>query len=87
METPEYSTLCRYQTDGTMWALTTYGPQRYVGTDEGLAGREPNWLKTVLDIATVGGHLEAYGVPPTIKLVWFSVDKDKSLISFTRVHK
>lgn len=42
----------------------------------------PQWLKSILDIAKVGGHLKRVNQPPPDAIVWFTTDLDNNLKSF-----
>lgn len=46
-----------------------------------ITGR-PEWLKQVIDTATVGGHLKRVNQPPPDAIVWFTTDLDNNLLTF-----
>lgn len=55
------------------------------GTETTLRGElysRPQWLKSILDIAKVGGHLKRVNQPPPDAIVWFTTDLDNNLKSF-----
>jgi hypothetical protein len=80
--------LCRYQVqlDGR-WHLSVYhDPKGCVDKQTpkrtGVAGTEPNWLKTVTDAAAIGGVFIEPKDPPPYRIVWFSVDEGLNLREF-----
>jgi hypothetical protein len=81
MQTETPTTLCRYQSNHIKWYLNTYGPATYVHTADGKLGTEPDWLKTVMNVARAGGNLVCMPDGNTM-LMWFYVDKDKQLVRF-----
>lgn len=55
------------------------------GVETTLRGKlysRPQWLKSILDIAKVGGHLKRVNQPPPDAIVWFTTDLDNNLKSF-----
>lgn len=48
----------------------------------GDSGEEPQWLKDILNVALVGGHLKRVSQPPPDAIVWFTTDLNNNLISF-----
>ena len=42
----------------------------------------PEWLKQIIDTATVGGHLKRVNQPPPNAIVWFTTDLDNNLLTF-----
>ena len=48
----------------------------------GFVDSRPEWLKRIVDTATVGGHLKRVSQPPPDSIVWFTTDLDNNLQSF-----
>jgi hypothetical protein len=48
----------------------------------GSVNGRPEWLKSVIDTATVGGHLKRVPHPPPDAIVWFTTDLDNNLLTF-----
>lgn len=75
----------RYSETETYWAIQKY----YVGSlspteaAEGKLGKYPAWLKRILDVARVGGHLTRLEQGPPHAILWFTVDKDLNLLEIT----
>jgi len=46
------------------------------------AGTEPDWLKTILDVATVADAFITPVHPPPYRILWFRVDQSYNLIRF-----
>ena len=81
-------TTCRYHADDSAWRLDRMdggaaAPLR------GAPGEEPEWLKTILDVARVGGHIDVWpgsdGEPT--RTVWFRVNHDNHLTEFIELPK
>lgn len=70
----------RYSQGGTDYTIDTY--KSAVSTrGSGVAGEEPEWLRTVLDIAALGGHgmtMPQNGPPDYV--LWFETDPDLRLL-------
>ena len=73
---------CRYQEDGGMWSVLTYTANGNSRND-GVLGRQPEWLKKILDVAKVGGHLTPMRDGPPDRLLWFTMDHNYNLLEFT----
>lgn len=54
-----------------------------LGVLEGELGSQPPWLKRILDVAKVGGHLRKLKRNPPSTIFWFRVDKDLNLTEIT----
>ena len=50
---------------------------------EGKLGKYPAWLKRILDVARVGGHLTRLEQGPPYAILWFKVDKHLNLLEIT----
>lgn len=48
----------------------------------GQLGAEPEWLKSILATAVVGGHLKRVYAPPPDAIVWFTTDLNNNLNTF-----
>jgi hypothetical protein len=77
----------RYQERDGYWSLSTYeidsdgrayATTKTLDTTSGKVGKYPAWLKKIVDVARVGGHL----TPPEA-ILWFTVDKDLNLLEIT----
>lgn len=42
----------------------------------------PDWLKVIVDVARVGGHIIDVKQPPPNSTFWFEIDKDMQLVRF-----
>ena len=78
----------RYQEAGAEWVAQIYG----LGTDasatikerqRGRLGTQSDWLKKILDVARVGGHLNTLRNGPPEVLIWFRMDHNYDLLEFT----
>ena len=83
----------RYQEAGPEWLAQLYG----LDTDTSASGRstsirdrqrgplgsQPDWLRLILDVARVGGHLGTLPSGPPEVLIWFTVDHNYNLLEFT----
>jgi len=83
----------RYTENAGYWAISKYGvntpaklqvPVQIIGSADGKIGKYPPWLKKIVDVARVGGHLKplAREGPPDA-ILWFQVDKDLNLLEIT----
>lgn len=48
----------------------------------GYLGAEPNWLRSILAMAVVGGHLKRMRSPPPDAILWFTTDLNNNLNTF-----
>jgi hypothetical protein len=79
MTTDEYE--FRYERRGYEFALRRW----YSGTersDRGIVEMTPEWLKPILDVARVSGHLKRTTEPPPDEILWFRTDRKHNLTSF-----
>ena len=82
--------LCRYQVSANYWHLNMYNmqvgkpPRDFVSQarTQGQPGDEPDWLKTILAVATVGDHFILPADPPPYKVLWFHIDEHNNLLRF-----
>jgi len=73
----------RYSQDSdTRYSLRVFhnGRDEFVMTD---MDDMPEWLRSILSVAEVGGHLKHPPAPPPKSLLWFTTTEDNALISFT----
>jgi len=68
----------RISTSGTMYATT-----KTLDATHGKVGKYPAWLKKIVDVARVGGHLKQMDQGPPDAILWFKVDKDLNLLEIT----
>ena len=82
----------RYTENDGDWTLTDYQIDKngevYATTDTldatgGKVGEYPAWLKRIVDVARVGGHLKRMDQGPPDAILWFKVDKDLNLLEIT----
>lgn len=69
------------ETDGR-YSLQTWGAPLPTDFSEGKLSDRPEWLTTIIDAATIGGHISNIQQPPPDRLLWFSHTKDNQLIKF-----
>ena len=72
---------CRYEERGHDYTLKNWR-DGHEEASRGLVTDLPEWLSTIRDIATVGGHLKRVMTPPPDNIVWFTTDDDNNLINF-----
>ena len=80
----------RYTERDDYWTIQKYhiasdGPMSVDPKDctDGRLGKYPAWLKRILDVARVGGHLKRSDQGPPHAILWFKVDKDLNLLEIT----
>lgn len=80
----------RYTEREDYWTIQKYwitkdGPMAvdHTGITDGTLGKYPTWLKRILDVARVGGHLTRLEQGPPHAILWFKVDKDLNLLEIT----
>jgi len=78
-----YEREIRYQEDGDMWSAITYTTDNSNSRNEGRLGDQPAWLRLILDVAKVGGHLTRMRDGPPDRLLWFTIDSDNNLLEIT----
>jgi len=76
--------LLRYTEDGHGWGLTVMegpipGPAL---PSRGQHDTQPQWLRLILDVARVGGHIAPVPHPPPIMILWFVIDAACNLKRF-----
>lgn len=76
-------TTCRYYTDGLSWRVDFMDGGR-TPTLRDTCGAEPEWLRRILDVARVGGHIGAWRDPAgrTTQSAWFRIDANNQLTEF-----
>ena len=72
---------CRYEERGLDYTLKRWR-DGHEEASRGLVTDLPDWLASIRDVATVGGHLKRVMVPPPDNIVWFTTDDDNNLINF-----
>ena len=72
----------RYEERDDMYHLKCWLDGGAETTWRGELYSRPQWLKSILDIAKVGGHLKRVNQPPPDAIVWFTTDLDNNLKSF-----
>lgn len=72
----------RYQEDGDKWSAITY-TARGNSRNDGEMGEQPAWLRLILDVAKMGGHMTRLRDGPPDHLLWFKIDKDNNLLEIT----
>ena len=74
----------RYQEHGGMWSTITYTTDANGSSrNDGHLGYQPAWLRLILDVAKVGGHLKPLRDGPPDTLLWFKMDSDNNLLEIT----
>jgi len=82
----------RYQEHGGDWSIKTYkidddgairSTTKTLDSSVGKLGKYPPWLKRIVDVARVGGHLKRMDQGPPDAILWFKVDKDLNLLEIT----
>lgn len=78
----------RYQEVGPEWLAQLYGVDvSHAATikerQRGPLGSQPDWLRLILDVAKVGGHLGTLPNGPPEVLIWFTMDHNYNLLEFT----
>jgi hypothetical protein len=58
-------------------------PYPELGVLAGELGSQPPWLRRILDVAEVGGHIKKLKRNPPSAIFWFRVDKDLNLTEIT----
>lgn len=74
------SILCRYQVgDNGTWHLSLFNNENPQPKQE---GTEPDWLKTILAVASAADAFITPKHPPPYRILWFRMDQSHNLISF-----
>ena len=78
----------RYQEAGAEWLAQIYGIDvNHAATikerQRGPLGTQSDWLKKIIDVAKVGGHLDTLPNGPPDVLIWFKMDHNYNLLEFT----
>lgn len=71
----------RYEAHGGEFKLKCW----YNGKEEAIHGSvfsQPDWLTGIVDVAKVAGHLKTPISPPPEAILWFTTDKNHTLINF-----
>ena len=74
----------RYEQNGEEFLLTTWNGKEKTHINRPVA-HMAQWLKDVLAVATVGGHIAVTQHPPPDKLLYFATDDQYNLIDFTNL--
>jgi hypothetical protein len=72
----------RAQLAGGMISLTRWDSDMTIQTSSYLEAAAPKWLRTILDIARVGGHMTRPLSKPPDEIVWFATDTKHNLKEF-----
>jgi hypothetical protein len=72
----------RYEEVGNTYTLRSWAEGQAEKTRRGRKGHRPAWLREIIDVAMLGGHLYAINTPPPDVLVWFHTDERNLLLSF-----
>ena len=65
-----------------MWSTITYA-NGDTSRNDGELGKQPAWLRPILDVAKVGGHMKPMRDGPPDHILWFTIDKDFNLLEIT----
>lgn len=71
----------RYEAHGDMYKLKCW----HDGREDSMQGplhTQPHWLTGIVDVAKVAGHLKTPISPPPEAILWFTTDKNRTLIEF-----
>mgnify|MGYP006279665953 CR=1 FL=1 len=71
----------RYEVYGNGFKLKCW----HDGREESINGpvsQQPDWLTGIVDVAKVAGHLKTPISPPPEAILWFTTDKNHTLIDF-----
>lgn len=74
----------RYEENGEEFLLTTWNGNKKSHISRPVA-HMAQWLKDVLAVATVGGHMSTLDRPPPDKLLYFGTDDKYNLLYFTNL--
>lgn len=77
----------RYEERGGSYTLRTWSDAGKEKNSEGELQNRPDWLKTIINVATIGGQLQRPPVAPPTCIVWFRTDANHTLIEFTNFTK
>ena len=78
-----YEREIRYQETGNRWQMAIYSYDNSNSRNEGRLGDQPAWLRLILDVAKVGGHLTRMRDGPPDRLLWFTIDSNNNLMEIT----
>jgi hypothetical protein len=75
----------RYQEAGDEWQMSIYSYSYGNPTEqtEGRLGQQPAWLRLILDVAKVGGHMPPMRDGPPDVILWAKIDSDNNLLEIT----
>ena len=73
----------RYQESGDEWMMSIYSYGKPTEQTEGRLGQQPAWLRLILDVARVGGHMPRMRDGPPDYLLWAKIDDDNKLLEIT----
>lgn len=48
----------------------------------GMVSHMPDWLRTIIEVGRVGGHMGEVTHPPPDEIMWFVIDTDNQLVGF-----
>ena len=73
----------RYQERGSEWMLSIYSYGNPTRQTEGRLGQQPAWLRLILDVAKIGGHMKPLSEGPPDLLLWAKIDSNNKLLEIT----
>lgn len=83
--TPEagpHLTSNRYEERGGLYTLRSWVDAGKEKNSEGELQNRPDWLKAIINVATIGGQLQRPPVAPPTCIVWFRTGANYTLIDF-----
>lgn len=72
----------RYEQTGMACRLQSWGPSGAHTHDVTRANQLPEWARTIIDVARVGGNMPPCGHPPPDYILWFETDTDNHFIRY-----
>ena len=72
----------RYEERGPVYSLRSWSESTKEKTIEGDLQERPDWLKAIINVATIGGQLQRPPRYPPTCIVWFRTDDANTLVDF-----
>lgn len=72
----------RYEENGPDYILRSWAPDKAEVTSRGLKAHRPDWLREIIEVAAIGGHVYRIATPPPDMIVWFVTDDRYLLLDF-----
>ena len=72
----------RYEERGGSYSLRSWNEATREQTVGGTLQDRPDWLKAIINVATIGGQLQRPPISPPTCIVWFRTDDTNTLIDF-----